>query len=72
MNTKGDAPANPTKDLQGFPQFGLSKREYFAAMAMQGLCAFSIGGHHKTLEILSRDAVDYADALIKALNEGSK
>ena len=48
---------------------GLSKREYIAAMALQGMLAsdtdFTLGS-----EAAARDAVEYADALIKALNEG--
>ena len=43
---------------------GLTKREYFAAMAMQGILArgsFSRG-------FVAKHAVDYADALIDALN----
>lgn len=46
---------------------GLTKREYFAALALQGLIAHpSVVGD---FEGLSKYAVKYADALIKALNE---
>ena len=58
---------------------GLTKREYFAAMAMQGLCATFSGSPNaerqaekvgKTLsETMAIYAVDVADALINALNE---
>ncbi len=49
------------------PQDGLTKLEYFAAMALQGALADSerIGSPTN----YARDAVIYADALIKALNE---
>ena len=61
-------------DMQETPQFnhhtyGLSKREYFAAMAMQGLMAnpatINVDGEYLT----ANAAVKIADKLIKALNE---
>ena len=42
---------------------GLTKREYFAAMAMQGLLA------NPNISCVTSDAVLYADKLISALNE---
>jgi len=60
-------------------QDGLTKREYFSAMALQGICANLSGSRNaerqsvevgKTLsETMAIYAVDVADALIKALNE---
>jgi len=47
-------------------QEGLTKREYFAAMALQGLLA---DGHYASAGVTKR-AVDLADELIKSLNEG--
>ena len=48
---------------------GLTKREYFAAMAMQGYLAnTNIGGNYLPIEH-AIDSVKLADALIKALNE---
>jgi hypothetical protein len=45
---------------------GLTKREYFAALAMQGILA----GKVQTDSIFVADyAVEYADALIKSLND---
>jgi hypothetical protein len=47
---------------------GLTKREYFAAMAMQGM----IGNRYfdlRNLDIISKCAVQQADALIEALNK---
>lgn len=50
---------------------GLTKREYFAAHALQGLLAS--GAHNKwTCEDAAHDAVLLADALIKALNGETK
>ena len=43
---------------------GLSKREYFAALAMQGFCSSQVARRN-----LAREAVRYADLLIAALNE---
>lgn len=70
---------HPERDFE--PQFhtGLTKREYFAAMALQGICSTFSGSNNaerqaeklgKTLsETMAIYAVDVADALIKALNE---
>ncbi len=76
METKGSDPANPCtdvkKELNGPTHIknygGLTKREYFAATAMQGITSSpllrttSISQHCK-------DAVSYADLLIKELNK---
>lgn len=43
---------------------GLTKREYFAAMAMQGILVYKVP-HDQ----LAEKAVTMADALIKAINE---
>ncbi len=46
-------------------EFGLTKRELFAAMALQGLCACSdVVGEDKDI---ARDAVEFADALLAEL-----
>lgn len=44
----------------------LTKREYFAAMAMQGLCALLPDG---TATSIAKESVIQADALINALNK---
>lgn len=52
---------------QGVNPTGLTKREYFAAMAMQGFCAcpdLKIENKH-----LAEAAVDVADELLKALEK---
>ena len=53
---------------------GLTKREYFAAKALQGLMVQSIPGtHNQNAEewnmVRAKFAVDMADALIRALEE---
>lgn len=56
---------------------GLTKREYFAAMAMQGLLSNvtvfngEIQGNHsaENLDFVCKESAYLADALIKALNE---
>ena len=83
--TKGKDLAHPTNIIDPERQFapeyhtGLTKREYFAAMALQGLCATFSGSPNaerqaekvgKTLsETMAIYAVDVADALINALND---
>lgn len=56
--------------------FGLTKREYFAALALQGLLASPLEpgeldglSPDDILNHFSASAVSYADALIEALNE---
>jgi hypothetical protein len=56
MKTVGDDLAFP--DAVGN---GLTKREYFAAMALQGLTEY-------TYKHAAEEAVKHADALIEALN----
>lgn len=46
---------------------GLTKREYFAAMAMQGM--LSTDNDHSPHNWYGEKSVELADALIKALNE---
>jgi hypothetical protein len=61
--TKGEDSINPTTNM--INERGLTKREYFAAMAMQALIT---NPPSVTKEERSKNAVLYADALIKALN----
>lgn len=63
-------PINPTLELNGQglledTSYGLTKREYFAAMALQGLCAHS--GDYHAPEHLASDAVMFADAVLAEL-----
>lgn len=71
MKTNPNEPANPISEEEtdridaGVKIYsGLTKREHFAAMAMQGLLA--AGAHYSTL---SEKAVVIADALIIELNK---
>jgi len=79
--TNGNESAMPLSEFAYNMQYssGLTKREYFAAMALQGLCATFSGSPNaerqaekvgKTLsETMAIYAVDVADALINALND---
>jgi len=67
-------PAFPhQRDTEGFKETdgGLTKREYFAAMAMQGICAnptAQIKPHGRDIAVI---AIECADELLKRLeNEG--
>jgi hypothetical protein len=72
----GDAPMQPTMSFYQNGQagdycpfvcetnYGLTKREYFAAMAMQGLLAYK----YVAADITAKVAVEYADALLLALS----
>lgn len=70
-----NAPAFPCEFLHSDnslqPVYGLTKRELFAAMAMQGLCANGIAGSHHLPQFLSKAAVEQADALITALGNAT-
>jgi hypothetical protein len=60
-------PAYPSHPVDNrLPHRGLSKRELFAAMAMQGI--LNQPGNHNELQT-ANDAVAYADALIKRLEK---
>lgn len=68
MNTEPNQLAhsfNHTADTEGNFN-GLTKREYFAAMAMQGI----LSGKGSTINPIrtANDAVMFADELIKSLN----
>lgn len=60
-------PAYPDPHKQTFSGIGLTKRELFAAMAMQGINSDGIPGRHHNHEQTARDAVAYADALLAEL-----
>ena len=69
--TYGNESAFP--EVQELPQFshhtyGLTKREYFASMAMQGLLADS-STQPLSLNQIAISSVEMAEALIKELNE---
>jgi hypothetical protein len=49
---------------------GLTKREYFATCALQGLISACNSDQYK--DLIAESAVKYADALIAALNQGKR
>ena len=71
MKTNPNDPAHPYEG-SGLPETtGLTKREHFAAMAMQGLC---VGKFHSDIMQgqcvdLAEEAVIIANSLIYALNQ---
>jgi len=77
--SKGNESAFPSVELDDCGQvwaqkFGLAKREYFAAMAMQGLVVnqpdhFSTSENERRarIAVLALQAVEHADALIAEL-----
>lgn len=78
MNTNSNNPAFPLPkgNENVAPEVaGLTKREYFAAMAMQGAMAnpasmgFASASKLDPSEIIARSALKYADALIVELNK---
>ena len=64
-----DMPAFPVEETSNSESlsFGLTKREYFAAMAMQGFvtCKDNIIDH----KLAAINAVKYADALLEELEK---
>lgn len=54
----------------GVPFFiGLTKREYFAAKAIQGLLSHTIGNGLRGKEDYARKAIEIADELLKQLEQ---
>lgn len=51
------------------PQDGLTKREHFAAIAMQGILSADTGNEWLTAGKVAEKAIGYADALINELNK---
>lgn len=45
---------------------GISKRDYFAAAALTGICGDGIPGSHHRPEQTAKEAYAYADAMLKA------
>lgn len=75
--TNPNDPSNPCKwvgNLDGMVEMpGLTKREYFAGLAMNGISVWDAEVnepiHTGKLEELARACVAYADALIAELNK---
>jgi hypothetical protein len=57
-----------------YPHFGLTKREYFASMAMQGLLSNSPDWNDSDhcLNWVAESSVKFSDALIEVLNKTEK
>lgn len=55
------------KRADGAPQTGLTKREYFAGLAMQGMAMSDL-----KFEDIAHDAVKIADALLAELEKTEK
>lgn len=68
MTDKNDAAFARPASENNMGEYGLSKREYFAALALQGLLSDS-GETYPMPKEISEWAVKYADALIDALNQ---
>ena len=76
MSTKGDHSAHPVGNQgQYCPQEGLTKREYFAAAAMQGLLAHGMKNLRANSRsetcgtAIARNSALFADELIAELNK---
>lgn len=72
----GDKRVHPISDNENYKSLGLTKREYFAAMAMHGLLSagnishisqFKSGEYATHPEMLAIASVSCADALLKKL-----
>lgn len=66
MTTNGDDPINQQNGHQ-FSQQGLTKREYFAGLALQGLLAS--GDDRPSAQDIVEASVIAADKLIEELNK---
>lgn len=68
METKPNEPINIVEYNNNYISTGLTKREYFAAMVIQGIISNKDGLDIK-IERIVESAVDTADALIEELNK---
>ena len=66
--TRANDLAYPVKKVDTINYTGLTKREYFASMAMKGIITNKDGLDIK-IERIVESAVDTADALIEELNK---
>jgi hypothetical protein len=65
----GERSAYPQKEREKWrDRLGLSKREYFAGLAMQGALGGAPGSHLQPQQ-LARESVAHADALLAALEK---
>jgi len=72
MKTNPHDPVNPSEKMSGM-NIGITLREYFAAMAMQGMLHNGATTMHGVItqapESIAILAVNQSDALIEALNK---
>ena len=66
--TNPNEPINTIDYTASYTSGGLTKREYFASMAMQGILS-NPNNHSFTQKAIAISSVEMADALIKELNE---
>lgn len=74
----GKRSTHPITDETTIGQMGLTKREYFAGLAMQGILAnkslmdsiisYSQNNNIPATEVVSNDSILHADELLKQLN----
>lgn len=70
MSTNSNEPINPINRALIYQNNGLTKREYFAAMAMQGILSDRDNqGYTWNYGAMAADAVKMADELINQLNQ---
>ena len=69
-------PIPKDRDINASGKNGLTKREYFAAMAMQGMLSNGMPNdvgveppYHMSCAKLARYAIEYADELLKQLEQ---
>ena len=62
-------PAFPVGDVKTHGTFGMSLRDWFAGMAMQGLVASNDDGAGDRIDDVPRYAYSIADAMLKARGE---
>ncbi len=72
--TKGESLIHSFDGEELYNNSGLTKREYFAAMALQGICTPCIAGSHNAnnaqeSQFKAEMAVRLSDALIAELNK---
>ncbi len=69
MKTDPDHVAFPSNEELAFKDSGLTKREYMATAAMQGLMPVWVDGNDVSIPHIASVSVRMADALIDELNK---
>ena len=68
MKTEAKEPIQKDPDFGNIGALGLTKREYFAAMALSGYMSYEFA-QHQDAYLVAEYAVQCADALILSLNK---